>query len=182
MPLAPRAPRYTAPAVALHWLMAALIVTALVLGWYMADLPFSPSRVRLFNYHKWLGVSILALAGGRLLWRLFRRPPALPSHLPRWQARSAHAVHGLLNALFFAVPLTGWSYSSAAGFPIVWFGVLPLPDWVSPDQVLAKTLENVHAWVAYALAAVVALHVAAAFRHAATDGPGSLRRMWFGRS
>jgi cytochrome b561 len=34
----------------------------------------------------------------------------------------------LLYVLFFAVPLVGWAYSSAAGFPIVWFGVLPLPE------------------------------------------------------
>lgn len=174
--------RYTVPAVVLHWLMSVLIVAALVLGYYMAGLPFSPSRVRLFNYHKWLGVSILALSAARLLWRLFNRPPTLPAHLPAWQQGSAHAVHALLYVMFFAVPLSGWAYSSAAGFPIVWFGLWPLPDWVSPDKALAEQLETLHAWLAYGLAAVVALHVAAAIRHGTADRSGYFRRMLIGRS
>lgn len=162
---------------AFHWLMAALIVGTLTLGYYMSGLPFSPSRIRLFNYHKWIGITILGLAAGRLLWRLFHRPPALPDPLPAWQKGSAHAVHGFLYALFFAVPLAGWAYTSAAGFPVVYLGILPLPDWVPPDKALAKQLETLHAWLAYGLAAVVTLHVAAALKHAFEDPIGYLQRM-----
>jgi cytochrome b561 len=168
---------YTATAIGLHWLMALLIVCSLTLGYYMSGLPFSPSRVRLFNYHKWLGVTILVLAAARLLWRLTHRPPSLPDHMPAWQQTAAHAGHWLLYALFFAVPLAGWAYSSAAGFPLVWFGVLPLPDWVSPDKVLAKQLEILHAVLAYSLAAVVVGHVAAAIKHGFEKPVGYLRRI-----
>ena len=168
---------YTRPAIGLHWLMAALIVCSLTLGYYMAGLPFSPSRIRLFNYHKWLGITILVLAAARLLWRLSHRPPAMPSDLPAWQRGAAHGVHGLLYVLFFAVPLVGWAYSSAAGFPIVYLGLIPLPDWVSPDAALAKRLEVLHAWLAYGLAGIVALHVLAALKHGFDDPVGYLRRM-----
>ncbi len=103
----------------------------------MHELPFSLTRLKLYNWHKWAGILILGASGLRLLWRLTHRPPAdLP--MPRWQARAAHAAHLALYVLFFAVPLSGWAYSSAAGFPVVWFGVLPLPDFVPVDRALAE--------------------------------------------
>ncbi len=168
---------YTAPAIGLHWLMAVLIVCSLTLGYDMVGLPFSPTRIRLFNYHKWLGITILGLAAARLLWRLFHRPPALPSALPAWQRVAAHGVHGLLYALFFAVPLAGWAYSSATGFPVVYLGVVPLPDWVSPDAGLARRLATLHAVLAYGLASIVAVHVLAALKHGFDDPVGYLRRI-----
>ena len=125
--------RYSRTAMLLHWVLALAIVGSFCMGLYMSDLPFSPQRLKLYNWHKWAGVTILALSALRLLWRLTHRPPAdLP--MPAWQRLAAHATHYGLYLLFFAVPLVGWAYSSAAGFPIVWFGVLPLPDFVSPDS------------------------------------------------
>ena len=44
---------------------------------------------------------------------------------PAWQAQASNVAHWALYALFFAVPLSGWAYSSMAGFPTVLFGVLP---------------------------------------------------------
>ena len=37
-------------------------------------------------------------------------------------------------ALFFVVPLLGWAYTSAVGVPVVFLGVLPLPDFVPRDK------------------------------------------------
>jgi cytochrome b561 len=149
------------------------------MGLYMTSLGMSPTRLRLYNWHKWAGVTILALSALRLLWRMGHRPPADPP-MPRWQARAAHATHGLLYLLFFAVPLSGWAYSSAAGFPIVWFGVLPLPDFVPVDKALAEQIKPLHVWLTYALAALVATHVAGAFKHQFIDRDGLINRMRFG--
>ncbi len=176
MPLPTQTPRYTATAIALHWLLALAIVGAFCVGLYMSDLPLSPTRLKLFNWHKWAGVTILALSGLRLLWRLGHRPPPdLP--MPAWQARAAHVVHGLLYLAFFAVPLSGWAYSSAAGFPIVWFGVLPLPDFVPVDKALAHQLKDLHELLAWGLALLVLAHVGAALKHQLVDKDGLLLRM-----
>jgi cytochrome b561 len=173
--------RYSGVAIALHWLLALMIVASFGVGVYMSDLGMSPTRLKLYNWHKWAGTTILALSALRLLWRLTHRPPPdLPA--PAWQQRAAHLTHGALYLLFFAVPLVGWAYSSAAGFPIVWFGVLPLPDFVPKDKALAELLKPWHGWLAWSLAVLVVLHVAAALKHHVVDRDGLLQRMLPGRS
>lgn len=177
--------RYSAPAIGLHWLLAVLILASLGVGFYMTGLPFSPTRLKLYNWHKWAGVTILLLSMARLVWRLTHRPPSLPAAItqamPTWQQRAYHATHYAMYALFFAVPLAGWAYSSMAGFPIVWFGVLPLPDFVPVDKEFAKTFKPVHAVLAYTLLALVALHISAALKHHFIDHDGLLARMRPGR-
>ena len=168
--------RYTATAIALHWLLALMIATSFCVGLYMSDLPFGPTRLKFFNWHKWAGVTILALSALRLLWRLTHRPPPdLP--MPGWQQRAAHAAHRLLYGLFFAVPLVGWAYSSSAGFPVVLFGVLPLPDFVPVDRDLAALAKATHKVLAFGLGSVVVLHVAGALKHHFIDRDALLRRM-----
>ena len=182
MPVAdhPTSDRYGATAVALHWLLAAALLVSFCVGLYMTSLPLSPQRVRLYNWHKWAGVVIFTLSFMRLAWRLTHRPPAaLP--MPAWQRGAAHATHRLMYALFFAVPLVGWAYSSAVGFPIVVFGVLPLPDFMPVDKALAAQIKPWHGRLAYLLAAVAVLHVAAALKHHVVDRDGLLARMRFGR-
>ncbi|MBL0718997.1 cytochrome b [Piscinibacter sp. Jin2] len=177
--------RYTAPAIALHWLLAGAILGSAAVGLYMTGLKFSPTQLKLYNWHKWAGITILALSLLRLLWRLGHRPPPLPAaiarRMPGWQQRAHHATHGLMYLLFFLVPLTGWAYSSAKGFPIVWFGVLPLPDWVPVRETLAATLKPLHWIAAYSLLGLVALHLGAALKHQLIDRDGLLARMGLGR-
>jgi len=174
LPAAPS--RYTRTAIALHWLLALMLPVSFSVGLYMADLPFSPWRLKLFNWHKWAGITILGLSLLRLLWRLTHRPPAdLPA--PIWQHRMAQLTHFSLYTLFFAVPLVGWAYSSAAGFPIVWFGSLPLPDFVAPDRALAEAIKPWHGRLAWALAGLVSVHVAAALKHQFIDRDRLIGRM-----
>jgi cytochrome b561 len=177
--------RYTAPAIALHWVLAIAIVVSFCVGLYMHELPFSPFRLKLYNWHKWAGVTILILSVLRLVWRITHRPPALPASMsaamPAWQHTAHHATHHLLYLLFFIVPLTGWAYSSAAGFPIVWFGVLPLPDFVGADKALAELIKPLHKFSTFALAGLVVLHVAAALKHQLFDKDGLMTRMSLSR-
>ena len=173
----PASPRYTAVAIALHWLLAVALAASLAVGLFMTELPASPLKLRLTNWHKWAGITILALSLLRLAWRLTHRPPPdLPS-MPAWQRRVAHLVHRLLYALFFAVPLAGWAYSSAAGFPVVLFGIWPLPDVVPADNALAEAIKPLHWMLAYCLAALALVHVAAAIKHHYVDRDGLLGRM-----
>ncbi|RQP24205.1 cytochrome b [Piscinibacter terrae] len=173
--------RYTGTAVVLHWVLALALLTSFSVGLYMSDLPMSPQRLKLYNWHKWAGVTILALSFLRLVWRLTHRPPAdVP--MPPLQRAAAHGAHYALYVLFFAVPLVGWAYSSAAGFPVVWFGVLPLPDFVSPDKALAEAIKPWHGWLAWLMAIVVLAHVAGALKHQFVDRDGLLSRMWFAKN
>jgi cytochrome b561 len=169
--------RYTLTAIVIHWVVALGIVVSFFVGLYMVGLPFSPDKLQLYNWHKWAGITILTLSALRLLWRLTHRPPAdLPA--PAWQKFAAHATHNLLYVLFFAVPLVGWAFTSAAGFQVVLFGVLPLPDLVSADKALAKAIKPWHAYLAYAMGALVVMHVAAALKHQFIDRDGLIGRMW----
>lgn len=175
------APRYTLTAIALHWILGAALVSVFCFGLYMADLPFSPQKLKLINWHKWAGVSILLLSVARLAWRLTHRPPALPQDvtrtMPAWQHLAHSLTHTGLYFLFFAVPLIGWAYSSAAGFPVVLFGQIPLPDFVSPDKAMAALIKPWHEISAWAMAALVALHVSGALKHHLVDRDSLLRRM-----
>jgi cytochrome b561 len=175
--------RYGIVAIGMHWLLALMIFGSLGVGLYMHDLPFSPWRLKLYNWHKWAGITILLLSALRLLWRLSHRPPSLPaqvvSAMPAWQRHAHSMTHTLLYLLFFAVPLTGWAYSSAAGFQVVWFGVLPLPDWVSVNKELADAvLKPLHAGCALSLGGLVLLHIAATVKHQLIDHDGLFWRMW----
>ncbi len=172
---------YSRTAIALHWILAIALMAIFGVGLYMADLPFSPQRLKLYNWHKWAGVTILLLSAVRVLWRLTHTPPALPvkvsATMPVWQQLAYHATHGALYALFFIVPLVGWAYTSAAGFPIVLFGVLPLPDFVTADKALAELIKPWHEITAFAMAGLAALHIAAALKHHWVDRDGLLQRM-----
>lgn len=179
--LATRPSRYTATAIVLHWLLALVVLGLFGMGLYMADLPFSPQRLKLYNWHKWAGMSFLMLSVLRLLWRLLNRPPALPAAItqamPTWQTRAYHATHHLLYVLFFAVPLAGWAYSSAAGFSIVLFGQLPLPDLLAVNKDLAEQIKPLHELLAFALVGLAGLHMAAALKHHWLDRDGLLLRI-----
>ncbi len=172
--------RYDTVAIVLHWLLALLIATSFCVGLYMSDLPFSVQRVKLFNWHKWAGMTILALTLLRLLWRLSHvSPPEAPG--PRWQQRAAKATHAAMYLLALVIPMVGWAYSSAAGLQVVVFGVLPMPNLLMVDPDLAKAIKPWHGRLAYALAALVLLHVAAALKHHFVDHDGLLQRMLPGR-
>lgn len=173
----PDTDRYTTTAISLHWVVAALIVTAFSIGLIAVELPVSPQKLRLYSWHKWVGVSIALLMLVRLGWRWRHPPPALSPGMRRWERRAAAGTHALLYALLLAVPLSGWLMSSAAGFPVVYFGVLPLPDLVGKDKALADTLKLVHYALNKTLLLLVILHIAAALRHHLVNRNTVLTRM-----
>ena len=120
---------YNAVARGLHWGIAALIFFQLALGWRMADMPKGPGAFTLFQLHKSIGFSILALALLRLLWRLTHRAPPLPDAMPRWEQVFARLGHAGLYFMLFALPLTGWILVSASKIqiPTLLFGAIPVP-------------------------------------------------------
>lgn len=170
--------RYSATAVLLHWVVAALVLVTLPLGLYMVELPISPAKLKYYSWHKWIGVTVFLLAVVRAAWRFGHRPPAPLPGQPRWQVVAAHGVHAVLYVLLIAAPLTGWLYSSAAGFPTVYLGLVQLPDLVPKDEQLKQTFKLAHLVLTYTMGALVLLHIVAALKHAIADRDGTLSRMW----
>ncbi|MCL2657884.1 MAG: cytochrome b [Betaproteobacteria bacterium] len=168
---------YTRTAIVLHWLIAVLILVAFPVGLYMVGLKLSPQKLAIYSWHKWAGMTVLALMVLRLIWRMTHRPPALPDSMRPLEKRLAQLVHWMLYLLMVAVPLAGWLFSSAKGFPVVWFGVLPLPDLVGKDAALAEILHAAHEVLAWTLIVLVAGHAAAAIKHHVVARDDVLTRM-----
>lgn len=168
---------YTHTAILLHWLTALAILCAFPLGLYMHELELSPVKLKLYSYHKWIGIGALLLAIVRLLWRARHRPPPLLAGLPRWQEIAARGMHHGFYLLLLAVPLSGWLMSSAFGVSVVWLGVIPLPDLIGKDKQLGEALKEVHETLNYTLLLMVLIHAAAAIRHHFFERDGTLLRM-----
>jgi len=160
----------------LHWLMAALILVNFALGWVADDMHVSPAKLKVFLYHKSIGLTVLALVLIRLLWRLHGRPDDL-SPMPRWQRLSSRVAHGLLYFFMLALPLTGWYLNSVSNVPLRWFGWLHVPAIHAPDRTLKAMAENIHTGLGWALAAVIMVHVAGALHHHFVTHDDILRRM-----
>jgi cytochrome b561 len=170
--------RYTPTTIALHWLVAAALIATFTLGLTMTDMPgISPTKLKYFNWHKWAGVTIFGLVTLRLLWRLFHPGPALPTAMPAWEKRVAVSTHYLLYLLMFAIPLSGYFYSMAAGFPVVYLGKFPLPVLIEKNKELASELKNLHYLLNTGLATLAILHALAALKHHFINRDDVLTRM-----
>lgn len=167
--------RYGVVAILLHWVLAVLMIGLIILGLYMVELPISLEKLKLYGWHKEYGFLVLALAIIRVIWRLTNITPHLA--LPLWEEIAARSVHWIFYGFMFALPITGWLITSAAGLPASFFGLVTLPNLVSPNEELRLLFQEMHEWLGYALIAVIGLHVAAALKHHFIDKDDILRRM-----
>jgi cytochrome b561 len=188
--MAGRSDRYTAVAVALHWLIAIAIAAMIVIGLAMVQLIHLKGQqalgFRLFQLHKSIGITILLLGVLRLLWRLGHRPPTLPAEMPKWERGAAEATHVVLYAFLIGMPLVGWAYVSASPFTIrtVLYGLVPWPHIGflvemsgQAKQAVAPVLRVLHDYGSYVLIAIVAMHAGAALRHYVILHDDVLQRM-----
>jgi cytochrome b561 len=174
----PREWRYAPLAVLLHWLLAALIVCMVTLGFYMVAIEDDPGAQAWFDLHQTVGLVVFVLVLARAGWRLSHRPAELPASVPRWEAIASRVVQWLLYAGMLLLPVTGFLASSYSKAGITWFGWL-LPRWRTPDHDTAEALFGVHEAIVWCMLALVALHALAGLKHALVDRDRVFQRMWF---
>jgi cytochrome b561 len=164
---------------AFHWIMAALIFLVIALGVAAALLPEHNSpRVELLFVHKSLGMTALVLAVARLAYRAVAGAPAYAATQTALTRAAADAAHLALYALMIALPVSGYVNSTAGGHEIPWFGLFAWPSFLPRDKALAHLGGQAHFWLAWAIGAVLALHLAAAAWHAWVKRDEIFSRMW----
>ncbi len=184
-----RASRYTTGAIVLHWVIAVLVILQIAGGYVMDDAVEEGSALQytLFQLHKSVGVTVLLLTVARILWRLFNPPPADPPGVSATDRRIAGIAHRIFYVLLLAIPLAGWLVITVS--PIQIATVLYFQDWLpwpnlpvlgslSPDARagIEHLAQDVHGILAYAMGALVLLHIGGAMKHQLKDGR-YLRRM-----
>ena len=169
----------------LHWGMAAIIITLIGVGIYMADLPMDTTEQKQFAYqfyglHKSFGVVILALIIVSLAWIRISPAPALPSVFNAKEQMLTKLVQALLYILMILVPASGYLMSNAGGYPINFFGLAELPALIGKSKELGGIAHEAHEIMGFAMLALLVLHVAGAVKHRLKDKGGEsdiLKRM-----
>ena len=167
--------RYNNVAVALHWIIAGLLLWQIWLG-------FNRSEGNLFDWHKTIGILILALSVLRLVWRLVNPPPSLAGDVPRWERVSAGLNHTLFYVVLIGLPLTGWAAVSTGraaregSTSTSMIGGLDLP-LLPLGHGLHGPAESVHVAMVWLTFVLLAFHVAAALKHQFVDRSPAANRM-----
>lgn len=175
--------RYGGLLITIHWLMALGILVAFAAGLYMVSIPgITPDKLRLYNWHKWLGVSLLALVLLRVVVKASGRTPRYPQHWGRNTILMAQLGHWALYIFMFVVPTLGYLFSLASGYPVVWFGVIKLPVLIEKNAELKELFQTLHGVSAKILIALVVGHVLMALKHHFKDKDSILGRMLPGAS
>jgi cytochrome b561 len=180
--------RYGAVAMTFHWLIAALIATNLLLGFYFANVMNShdPGFFAIVQLHKSIGLTVLVLSVLRLGWRLVNPIPPLPADFGTALRIVARGTHYLFYLLMIAVPLMGWATvsSSPLGTPTLYFGLFSWPHIPFLAELpramkrgYTETFGELHALLAYSAAVLLVLHVAAALWHNFSRHDEILKRM-----
>ncbi|MXP09094.1 cytochrome b [Pseudoblastomonas halimionae] len=169
--------RYSYGAMIFHWVIA----VAVIVNWRIVENAHGlkgAARGDLMNDHKALGIAILVLTVGRLLWRWTHPRPPLASHLAAWEKTLAKITHFIFYLLLIALPLGGWLANSFAGRTIDFFGLFTIGTLpVGESRQTAGTIFELHGTGANILLILVALHVLGVVKHMAIDRDGQLWRM-----
>ena len=164
----------------LHWLTVAFVAAMVPMGLIMTSRAehniWDSLTNTLYGSHKLAGVSLLALIIVRLAHRFSHGAPPDEPTLEPWQRVASHATHWTIYGLLVAVPVLGWIGVSL--YPALdIFGLFKLPGLVAPNQPASSTIFFLHKIGAFALVALIAVHISAALFHYVVRKDGVLRRM-----
>jgi cytochrome b561 len=170
--------RYSPLQRALHWTMAALILTLIPAGIAMTNMADGGLKNTTYELHKSLGIIVFVLAVIRVAVRVGRGAPPQEASLSAFQRKASAAVHHLLYVLIVIVPLAGYIGTSMCCAPVNLFWTIPVPVNLPGGFETAKVVFVVHKAGAMLMAALVIGHIGAALMHAFVYRDGVMRRMW----
>ncbi len=169
--------RYTKGAIWFHWVIAACVIANILIVELTESLS-KPERRAWMGTHKAIGIAVLVLTIGLIVWRLGHRPPPQPATMKRWEIVLSKTVHFLFYFLLLALPLTGWLFISAGGRGIDFFGLFAIPALpVGDSKNLLDLSENAHKLLGNAMLYLGILHILAALKHQYIDRDGLMGRL-----
>ncbi|WNO53194.1 cytochrome b [Stakelama saccharophila] len=170
-----RRDRYSRGAIFFHWTIALMVLFNLVVGIFHESLL---EGLGLMPIHFAVGITVLVLSIGRWIWRLNHPAPRLPPGVPLAERAMAKTVQAIFYALIILMPLSGWMMMSGGPKPhaVSWFGLFDLPI-LPVGKTMGGASHEFHEIFGYAMAALVALHIAGALRHHFLLRDSVLRRM-----
>ena len=169
---------YTATAKWLHWGMAFIWLGSWLLGFAAVHARGLNADHSVTFLHKVLASTVLFLVILRVAWRLTHPAPALPGEMSSLMRRAAHLGHVALYLIaLFALPLSGWLWSSLAAKPIMLLGLVHLPPLTGPNPALYPWVEAFHTYTAWLCGALVGGHILVALKHHFVDKDAVLRGM-----
>jgi cytochrome b561 len=160
-----------------HWIMAAMVLTMLLIG--VAMVASLADYSTLVAIHRPLGIAIGVLVVLRFINRLLNSPPPFPASMSTMERLAATASEYTMYALMLILPLVGWGMLSAARYPIVLYGPVHLPFILPQDAQLYAMLRRAHTILAYAFFLLFLAHLGAVLFHTLIVRDGLLRRMAF---
>ena len=167
----------------IHWITAILFLIAMAIGFYCGlQVPGTSPRRELLEIHKSLGMTLFFLAILRAMVRLSTTIPPEPAAFGPLIRLAARLNHWALYAVLFAMPVTGYLFSSAGGYSLKYFWTFSWPRLLAGNQTIARAGETAHGLIAYVVYLVVALHIAATLWHVLVKKDTTLARMWPARS
>jgi cytochrome b561 len=173
--------RYGSTAIALHWVIGAVLLAELVFGFLLDDIAprGTPARAGVINLHKSIGVVLLALALLRLAWRARHPAPPWPATMSAWQRRAADWGHWAMYACMILMPLFGWTASNFSKYGVKFFGIA-LGPWGADMPKVYALFNGAHVATAYIFSALLAIHVLATLKHALINRDQVFGRVWPG--
>ena len=165
-----------------HWAVFLLFVNQYLTGILMMRLArdhtvLGYAQGDYYNWHKSVGLVVLALVLLRITWRKTTRLPDWPETMAAWEQDAMKWTERTLYFCMVVMPISGYVFTLAGGYNFKLFGIVPLPQIIAKNATVATTAEYIHAGTAFVIVAAVALHLALAVKRHRVDKDGFLYRM-----
>lgn len=161
-----------------HWSIAFFVVIQIPVGIAMTSEPLADFADPLFIVHKGLGVVLLVLVFGRIVWRATHPRPPFPDDMPPLERKIAHSTHVAIYALLVVMVVSGYVRTVGDDYPIELLDAVGIPTLLPSMPDVAAVMLVVHQFTVVGLIALMAVHIGAVLQHHLIQEDGTLDRMW----